>query len=114
MLEWKGKKHSIFMPCGVVESSRTCLKEFRSTSPKRTTPLRDAVTVRTVKEGQAAAIRRVRVDLKVEGIGCDRKSSISDSENKGMALRLLPFYPEFPALWPFTSLAPSGSFGDLP
>ena len=30
VLEWKGKKHSIFMLCGVIELSRMCLKEFRS------------------------------------------------------------------------------------
>src|SRR6202022_4622105 len=38
VLEWKGKKHSIFMRCGVIELLRMCLKEFRSTIRTRTTP----------------------------------------------------------------------------
>ena len=34
----EGKKHSIFMQCGVIELLRMCLKEFRSTIRTRATP----------------------------------------------------------------------------
>ena len=30
VLEWNGKKHLAFMPCGVIEWLRTSLKEFSS------------------------------------------------------------------------------------
>src|SRR6266851_7076373 len=39
-LEWKGKKHSIFMPRGVIGLLRMCLKEFRSRTRRRKTPPR--------------------------------------------------------------------------
>src|ERR1700680_1042686 len=40
VLEWKGKKHSPFMPFGVIELRTMCLKEFRKAPRKWKTPRR--------------------------------------------------------------------------
>src|ERR1017187_10542247 len=44
---------------------------------------------------------------------CDRKSSISDSENKGMDSETAAALFGASGSWPFTSLGPSGCFGGM-
>src|ERR1700677_3019054 len=44
---------------------------------------------------------------------CDRKSPISDSENKGMGFEIAAALSRVSGSWPFTSLSPSGCFGEL-
>ena len=58
-LEWKGKKPSIFMPRGVIEWLRMCLKEFRSRSRSRKTSKRAYSDSLHEDQEQGALIRNV-------------------------------------------------------
>ena len=49
VLEWKGKKRSLFMPCGAIVLLRMCLKEFRSASRKRRAQRPACCDVRSLK-----------------------------------------------------------------
>src|ERR1700687_4963125 len=44
---------------------------------------------------------------------CDRKSPISDSENKGIGFETASALSGVSGSWPFTSLGPSGCFGGI-
>jgi hypothetical protein len=52
VLEWKEKKHSIFMPCGAIEWLRMSLKEFRVGLEDRTGRGEHTVTAWTVEQVQ--------------------------------------------------------------
>ena len=60
VLEWNGKKHSIFMPCAAIEWLRMSLKEFQQLAAKKDESVaRLSDSLHLGKGGQAFVIRRV-------------------------------------------------------
>jgi hypothetical protein len=49
VLEWKGKKHSLFMPCGAIVLLTMRLQKFRSVSRKPRTQRPACCDVRSLK-----------------------------------------------------------------